>query len=174
MRKFRILCYNENDVYNDRLALQELRHTLDIDTELICETKLPTWFHWKNPGYRTCNTCGPNPIYGGTAVLVRSNIQHVKVKIPMMYSLQVTAIMVELEGLETVIGACKPFVKADLDTLIGLSKSKKFIFGGDLNAKHQDWNSRLSTSSGRLLLRHADRNQYVVSAPDSPTLVQFC
>ena len=42
--------------------------------------------------------------------------------------------MVELEGLETVIGAVyrspsKPFVKADLDTLIGLSKSKKFIFG---------------------------------------------
>ena len=79
-------------------------------------------------------TPGPNPIYDGTAVLVRSNIQHVEVKIPMMYSLQVTAIMVELEGLETVIGALyrspiKPFVKADLDTLIGLFKSKKFIFG---------------------------------------------
>jgi hypothetical protein len=44
-------------------------------------------------------------MYDGTAVLVRSNIQHVKVKIPIMYSLQVTAIMVELEGLETVIGA---------------------------------------------------------------------
>jgi hypothetical protein len=42
--------------------------------------------------------------------------------------------MVEQEGFETVIGAVyrsssKPFVKADLDTLIGLSKSKIFIFG---------------------------------------------
>jgi hypothetical protein len=66
----------------------------------------------------------------------------------MMYLLQVTEIMVKLDGLETVIGAvyqspCKPFVNAGLDTLVGLSKSKKFIFGGDLNAKHQDWNSRL-------------------------------
>ena len=148
MRKFRILCYNENDVYNDRLALQELRHSLDIDTELICETKLPTWFNGGNPGYRTYNTRGPNPIYGRTAVLVRSNIHHVEGKIPMMYSLQVTAIMVDLEGLETVIGAVyrspsKPLDEGDMDTLIGLSKSKKFIFGGDLIAKNTDWNSRL-------------------------------
>jgi hypothetical protein len=52
----------------------------------------------------------------------------------MMYSLQVTAIMGELEGLETVTGVVyrspfRPFVKADLDTCIGLSKNKKFIFG---------------------------------------------
>ena len=105
MRKLRILCHNANDVYNDRLALQELLHSLDIDIALICETKLPTWFDWWNPVYRTYNTRGPIPIYGGKAVLVRYNILHVEVKIPMMYSLQVTAIMVELEGLETVIGA---------------------------------------------------------------------
>ena len=88
----------------------------------------------------------------------------------MMYSLQ----FVELEGLEKVTGVvyrspCKPFVKADLDTLIGLSKSKIFIFEGDLNANYQNWNSRLITSSGTLLSRYADRNQYEVSAPDSPT-----
>ena len=111
-------------------------------------------------------------------MLVRSNIQHVEEKIPMMYSLQVTAIMVELEGLETVIGAVyrspsKPFVKADLDTLIGLSKNNKFIFGGDLNAKHQDWNSSLSSSSGKLLSRHADRNKYAISARDSPTYYPY-
>ena len=56
-------------------------------------------------------------------MLVRSNIQHAEVEVSMMYSLQVTAIMIELEGLEIVIGAmyrspCKPFVKADLDMLI--------------------------------------------------------
>ena len=63
----------------------------------------------------------------------------------------------------------KPLEEDDLDTLIGLSESKKFIFGGDLNAKNTDWNSRLTTSRGRLLARHADRNQYAISAPDRPT-----
>ena len=63
----------------------------------------------------------------------------------------------------------KPLEEDDLDTLIGLSESKKFIFGGDLNAKNTDWNSRLTTSRGRLLARHADRNQYAISAPDRLT-----
>ena len=56
-----------------------------------------------------------------------------------------------------------------MDTLIGLSKSKKFIFGGDLNAKKTDWNSRLTTSRGRKLARHADMNEYAISAPNRPT-----
>ena len=82
--------------------------------------------------------------------------------------------MAELNALKTVIGAVyqrpsKPFEEADYDTLIGLAKSKKFIFGGDLNAKHTDWNSRLISLRGRKLARHVDRNKYAISAPDSPT-----
>ena len=84
------------------------------------------------------------------------------------------AIMAELNALKTVIGAVypspsKPFKEAYYDMLIGLAKSKKFIFGGDRNAKHTDWNSRLITSRGRKLARHADRNKYAISAPDSLT-----
>jgi Exonuclease III len=174
LTKLRILCHNANSIYGDRLNLQELLHSLDVDIALIWETKLPTWFDWRNPDYRTYNTRGSNLIHGGTAVLVKSNIQHALIKIPMMLSLQARAIMVELNGLETVIGAVyqhpsKPFEEADYDTLIGLAKSKKFIFGGDLNAKHTDWNSRLISSRGRKLARHADRNKYAISAPDSPT-----
>jgi len=176
--KLRILCYNADGIYNGRLALQELLHSLDIDIALICETRLPTWFEWRNPGYRTYSTRGPNLIHGGTAVLVKSNIQHAHVKIPMMSSLQATAIIVELNGLETVIGALyqspsKPLVKEDYDKLIGLSKSGKFIFGGDLNCKHTDWNSRLTTWRGKKLARHADTNGYAISAPDSPTYYPY-
>ena len=59
----------------------------------------------------------------------------------MMFSIQATAIMVEPVGLETVIWTVhrsprKPVVEAYLDTLIGLTKSEKFIFLGDLYAKH--------------------------------------
>jgi Exonuclease III len=170
----RLLSHNANGISNDRLTLQELLHNLDIDIALICETRLPTDFVWRNPGYRTYKTRGPSGIFGGTAVLVRANIQHAIIKIPMLQSLQATAISVELEGFETVIGAVyqspnKPLVEEDLDKLIGLSKSKKFIFGGDLNAKHTDWNSRLVTTRGRTLARHADKNMYAISAPDSPT-----
>ena len=72
--KLRISYHNAND--SDRLDLQELLHSLDINITLISETKLPTWFEWRNPGYKTYNTRGPNLIYGGTAVLVKSYIQY--------------------------------------------------------------------------------------------------
>ena len=101
----RILCHNADGISNERLALQELLHSLDIDIALIFKTKLPAGFVWRNPGYRTYNIRGPNPAYGGTAVLVRANIQHAVVNIPMLQSLQASAISVELNGLETVIGA---------------------------------------------------------------------
>ena len=51
--KLHILCHNANGIYNYRLALQEILHSLDIHIALICETKLPRWFEWRNPGYRT-------------------------------------------------------------------------------------------------------------------------
>ena len=92
----------------------------------------------------------------------------------MIISLHATAIMVELNGLETVIGVVyqspsKPFEEAYYDTLIGFAKSKKFVFGSFLNAKNTDWNSRLLSSRGRKLARHADRNKYAISATDSTT-----
>ena len=40
---------------------------------------------------------------------------------------------------------------------------------GDLNAKHVDWNSRLSTRRGILLRDYADGNSCLIFGPDTPT-----
>ena len=40
---------------------------------------------------------------------------------------------------------------------------------GDLNAKHVDWNSRLSTRRGKLLRDYADGNSCLIFGPDTPT-----
>ena len=73
-------------------------------------------------------------IYGGTAVLAKSNIQNALVKTPMLNSLQATAIIVELYCLETVIRAAyqnpnKYFAENDFDKSIRLSKSRNLVFG---------------------------------------------
>ena len=133
-----IFCYNVDAIYSYRLALHELLHSVDIDRALISETKLPKWFEWWNPGYRTYSTSGPNATYDGTAVLVKADIQHAYAKVPMSNSLENAAIMVGLKALETIIGAfyrssVKPFEEEDFDKLIGLSKSRIFISGSDLN-----------------------------------------
>ena len=43
------------------------------------------------------------------------------------------------------------------------------LLAGDLNAKHVDWNSRLSTTRGKLLRDYADSNSSVNFRPHSPT-----
>ena len=45
-----------------------------------------------------------------------------------------------------------------------------FIFGGDLNAKHTDWHSRLITTRGRIVAWYAHLNNNTVTGPDLPTI----
>ena len=40
---------------------------------------------------------------------------------------------------------------------------------GDLNAKHVDWNSRLTTRRGKLLRDYADGNSCLIFGPETPT-----
>ena len=39
---------------------------------------------------------------------------------------------------------------------------------GDINAKHVDWNCRLSTRRGKLLRAYVDENCCLIYGPDSP------
>jgi hypothetical protein len=44
---------------------------------------------------------------------------------------------------------------------------------GDLNAKHVDWNSKLTTVRGKLLRDYADRHSCLIHGPDTPTTVPY-
>jgi len=44
---------------------------------------------------------------------------------------------------------------------------------GDLNAKHVDWNSRLSTKRENLLRAYADENSCLIFGPESPTTYPY-
>jgi hypothetical protein len=44
---------------------------------------------------------------------------------------------------------------------------------GDLNAKHVDWNSGLTTVRGKLLRDYADRHSSLIHGTDSTTTVPY-
>ena len=62
---------------------------------------------------------------------------------------------------------CRSLIGADLDACFG--GGLPVLLAGDLNAKHVDWNSRLSTRRGKLLRDYADGNSCLIFEPDSPT-----
>lgn len=58
------------------------------------------------------------------------------------------------------------WLTADLNKL--LPTRAKLILGGDLNAKHNRWHSRLCTGRGRTLTTHDDTHSYYVLEPTEP------
>ena len=86
--------------------------------------------------------------------------------------LETAAIQTELAGRSVKIHAAyispsRPLFGAGLEACFG--GGLPVLFFGDLNAKHVDWNSRLSTTREKLLLDYADSNSSVIFGPDSPT-----
>jgi endonuclease/exonuclease/phosphatase (EEP) superfamily protein YafD len=63
----------------------------------------------------------------------------------------------------------RPLIGADLDACFGVGLP--VLMAGDMNAKHVDWNSRLTTRMGKLLRDYADRNSCLVlgRTPQPPT-----
>ena len=143
-----------------------------IDIALVNETRLPQWFTRKIPTYKLYITDGPNPPHGGTAAIVKSGIPHIEVTLTGLQNLQSAGIITKIDQEELTIGALyqppsKELITADLDKITKIKPY--FIFGGDMNAKHTDWNSRLISTRGRQLERLASSNNYNVIGPTTPT-----
>jgi hypothetical protein len=61
----------------------------------------------------------------------------------------------------------RPLIGADLDACFG--GRLPVLLAGDLNAKHVDWNSRLSTRRGKILRDYADKKSCQIFGPDTFT-----
>jgi hypothetical protein len=65
----------------------------------------------------------------------------------------------------------RPLIESDLTDC--LSGRIPVLMAGDLNAKHKDWNCRLTTARESLLHDYADRNSCLIYGPDSPTTAPY-
>jgi hypothetical protein len=64
-----------------------------------------------------------------------------------------------------------PMIESDMTEC--LSGGIPVLMAGDLNAKHKDWNYRLTTARGSLLRDYANRNSCLIYGPDSPTTAPY-
>jgi hypothetical protein len=69
------------------------------------------------------------------------------------------------------LSPCRPLIGADLDACFG--GGLPVLMAGDLNAKHVDWNSRLTTRRGKILCDCADGNSCLIFGPDTPTTYTY-
>jgi hypothetical protein len=164
--------------------------THNIDILLISETHFTSKSFFRIPHYITYHTNHPaRTAHGGTAILIQNPIQHHLLNPYSQDYFQVTSIALEdphgLATISTVYLPPKHTITPELLTAFYATLSHRFLSGGDYNAKHTDWGSRLTSPRGRVTAKTIERLNYRHLSSGEPTywptdrnklpdLVDFC
>jgi exonuclease III len=167
----KIVAFNVNGIWRQRHELSKQLQNLHIDVALLSETHLKPHERFFIPNYHTYRTDRFPGRKGGTAVAVRRGIPHNHVDLPPLVSIEATGVCIPNGNNEILLASVyKSQSRAwtDADIMKFLSFRRKSILAGDLNAKHQFWNSAVSNPSGEKLLKLFDVNEFEISPHNIP------
>lgn len=169
-----IALWNANGISNHTREIELFLKTNYIDVLLISETHFTSRSYFKIHGYDLIHTNHPdNRAHAGSAILIKSNIKYTILNDVQQPMLQATNIKIGSNIGDIVISAiyfpprhtikCQDYENF-FNTLGG-----KFLVGGDFNAKHPWWGSRLINPKGRELYKCLIRKNYSTLSAGSPT-----
>lgn len=170
----RIALWNSNGILNHRDEIEMFIKLHKIDIMLISETHGTDRTYINIPGYKVVLTNHPaNKAYGGSAIIIKNALNYVVLPSEISDAIQGTIVEVQFIRERVVIGSvyCRPrfnLHESDFDRLLSRF-GDKFIIGGDYNAKHTFWGSRLSNPKGRELIKSISKNNVLVLSGGSPT-----
>ena len=125
---------------------------------LISEIHFTTKSYIKIPNYRIYDTRHPDgTAHGGTAIIIKIGIKHHLHDHYNLDHLQATSVVIEdwIGPLTLAAVYCPPKhnIKGEQFQRFFATLGQRFLAGGDYNAKHPQWGSRLTTPRGRELLK---------------------
>ena len=128
----------------------------NIDVCLVTETHSTKQTYIKIRGYKTYQTIHPdNKAKGGSAIIIKESIKHYEECHLQSVEMQLTMVGIESVKQKLNLGAvyCPPRYNLKKENYKNLIRhlGNRFILGGDYNAKHVEWGSRLTTTKGREL-----------------------
>jgi exonuclease III len=150
-QSLRLACWNAEGV---RSKKQELDHFLGqhgINICLLAETHFRSRDVFRLANY-VCHRNDRLTEGDGTAILVRRGIVHHAVPVQGLQHLEATAIQVMLAAkpvkiLAAYLSPTRPLIASDLSACLG--GGLPVLMAGDMNAKHVESNSMLTTERGR-------------------------
>lgn len=158
-----------------------VKHKPDI--MLLNETKLKDMHVLHFKGYQLIRTNKSSPLMVGTAVLIRDKIKHDTLDTLHwnLQSLECTAVLVTttrrpLCVISAYRSAQKPnLLTQDIEFLTDICQQKNWdlVLGGDLNAKHTDWQNASTCTQGRALakwlLLNSIQRSIILEYPSAPS-----
>lgn len=170
----RIAAWNIDGLAPNKTEVEVLMTEHKLDVVLISESHCNNKSSINIKGCNTYTTCYPDGTsHGGSAVIIRKSIKHHVLNEYRTEQIQATTVAVEDKcgffNLSAVY--CPPRHKIDsaifkqyFSTLGG-----RFIAGGDWNAKHVHWGSRIISPRGRQLKQCLDENNLHSISTGEPT-----
>lgn len=158
INNLRVVTWNANGLSDRCLELEIFLRTEKIDVALISETRFTHRTHIRIKDYVVHSTNHPSGnSHGGTAVIIKKNIKHHPLEEYSTEKIQATSIRIQDKNTETTLSAiyCPPRHNINADDFKDyfLSLGSRFVCGGDWNAKHTYWGSRLTLPRGRQLFQ---------------------
>jgi hypothetical protein len=154
----RIAAWNSNGLTGHKYELELFLNNSKIDILLVAETHFTDRSVFKIPHYAIYHSNHPDgTAHGGTAILIRNHLSHYEMPAYQTDKIQATIITVDVQPCPITIAAVyspprHPILPIEYTNFVQ-RLGTKFIAGGDWNAKHTAWGSRLITPKGRSLLR---------------------
>jgi len=173
-KQYKLAIWNANGLSQHRQEIQTFITNQKIDIMLVSETHFTSKNYLKIHNYSTYNTTHPDgTAHGGTAIIIRNNIKHYEADKYQHEHIQATNIVIEdWHGPITVSAIyCPPkhTIKETHFSQFFQLLGHRFIAGGDYNAKHQQWGSRLATPRGRELYKTVMKMNLEAISTGEPT-----
>lgn len=157
-KSLRIVSWNANGLALRSRELKVFFKDNNIDIALISETHFTHKSYlriYEFTLYHTTHSSGK--AHAGSAIIIKNNVKHyLQDEIRKDY-MQATVITIQSDNADHNVAAvyCPPRHNIKKDQYIAELNNlgPRFIVGGDFNAKHTAWGSRLITSKGRELLQ---------------------
>ena len=171
-----IAIWNANGLSHRLLEIKNFLQIHNIDVMLISETHFTIKNYFKLPYHEVYDTKHPDgKAHGGTAIIIKKCLNHFENEKYSEKFLQATTITImERKGPITLSAVyCPPKYSISSETFQKFFENlgNRFIAGGDYNAKHPWWGSRLSTPNpkGRNLYEVIRNKNYNVASTGEPT-----
>lgn len=166
--------WNANGITNHVNELQTFLIYNYIDILLVSETHLTNKSHISLRGFDiiTANQLN-NRAHAGAAIVIKNTIKY-EVAEPIMESyLQAAGVKITCDNSSVSIYSVyfppRYTVSCELYDNLFNKLGSKYIIGGDFNAKHPWWGSRLTNPKGKQLFKCMTKNQFSTLSTGSPT-----
>lgn len=171
----RILAWNANGLLKRRSELKQFLLSEDIDIALISETHLTSRSSAEIHNYKmyTCNHPS-DAAHGGSAVYIKKSISHYEAPKYCTNSIQAAGVVIQSLASPTFTVAAvysppKHSIKSPEYIDFFKHLGQRWIIGGDLNAKHRSWGSRLNSPKGNELYKAINSINGAAISNGSPT-----